>query len=230
MQAWTSRKLSERRSHRKARGFNRFLKPTVFLLALIPLAQLIWNIVAQQLGANPVETITHHTGDWTLRFLLLALAMTPLKRLSGWNGCIRVRRMLGLFAFFYASLHLLTYLWIDQFFVWADISADVIKRPYITIGMLSFTLLIPLAVTSTDRMIRRLGGRRWRMLHRLVYPAALGGIVHFLWLVKSDYREPLIYLALFGVLLLLRVPLRMRAQCATGGFPSEPRRASSRAS
>lgn len=226
MQAWTSPKPSRAKPRGTARGANGFLKPTVFLLALIPLAQLIWNTMAHQLGANPVETITHHTGEWTLRFLLITLAMPPLKRLSGWNGWIRVRRMLGLFAFFYASLHFLTYLWVDQFFVLADIWSDVIKRPYITVGILSFLILIPLAATSSDRVIRRLGGRRWRRLHRMVYPATLGAIVHFLWLVKTDYREPLIYLAVFGVLLLLRVPLRARSRNAARNFRPEPRRAS----
>lgn len=190
---------------KQRRGLSLY-KPIVFVLALVPLGLLIWSAFNDGLGANPVETITYHTGDWVLRFLLITLAITPLRRLSGWNALIRFRRMLGLFAFFYASLHFLTYVWLDQFFTWPDIVEDVLERPYITVGFTTFVLLIPLAVTSTNKMMRRLGGRRWAALHRLIYIAGLGGVLHYLWLVKADAREPLIYLAILAVLLLLRLP------------------------
>lgn len=185
---------------------SRALKPAIFLVALIPFALLLADAFGGRLGANPVEAITHRTGDWTLRMLLITLAVTPLRRLTGWNRLARVRRMLGLFAFFYACLHLLTYIWLDQFFDLGAVVEDVVKRPYITVGFTSFLLLLPLAATSTDRMARRLGGRRWRRLHRLAYVTAAGGILHFLWLVKADLREPAIYLAVFAVLMAARIP------------------------
>ena len=177
------------------------VKPIIFFLALIPLAILIYKIGHDDLGANPVERINRFTGDWVLRFLLLTLAVTPLRRLSGWNGLLRYRRMLGLFTFFYACLHFLSYAWLDQFFVLDDILRDVAKRPYITVGFASFLMLIPLAATSTHGMVRRLGARRWQRLHRLVYFIGVGGVVHYLWLVKSDISEPLIYGAVLAVLL-----------------------------
>ncbi len=184
------------------------IKPLIFVAALVPLALLVSDAVADALGPNPVEAIRLRTGDWTLRFLLITLAVTPVRRLSGWNALIRVRRMLGLFAFFYACLHLITYLWLDQGFYWSGIVEDVVERPYITIGVASFLLLVPLAATSTNGMVRRLGGKRWRRLHRLVYPAAFAGVFHYLWLVKADTREPLIYLAVLVGLMLLRLPWR----------------------
>jgi sulfoxide reductase heme-binding subunit YedZ len=183
----------------------RMAKPLVFLLCLVPLALLVAGAVAEDLGANPVEAITHTTGDWTLRLLLLTLAMTPLKRLIGRPWPIRFRRMLGLFAFFYASLHLLTYLWLDQGFDAQAIFEDVVKRPYITLGFAAFVLLVPLALTSTHAMMRRLG-RRWQTLHRAVYAIGVLGVVHYLWLVKADIREPLIYALILAALLLARVP------------------------
>jgi sulfoxide reductase heme-binding subunit YedZ len=177
------------------------MKVGVFSACLIPLAILAWDTITDHLGANPIEAITRQTGTWTLRFLLISLAVTPARRLAGWNSVIRFRRMLGLFAFFYASLHCLTYIWLDQFFVVEDIAKDVIERPFITVGFLGFVMLIPLAVTSTAKMIKRLGGKRWQLLHRLVYASALAGVVHYLWLVKADVQLPLIYGSLLAVLL-----------------------------
>lgn len=184
----------------------RRLKPFVFLLCLAPLGVLLWRGFRQDLGANPLEFITHATGDWTLRFLLLSLAVTPLRRLSGRPELIGFRRMLGLFAFFYGTLHLVTYLWFDKFFDLADILKDVAKRPFITAGMAAFLLLVPLAVTSTAGWIRRLGGKNWQRLHRLAYLAAAAGVVHYYWLVKSDVRRPLMYAGLAALLLLARLP------------------------
>jgi sulfoxide reductase heme-binding subunit YedZ len=178
-----------------------FLKAGVFAVCLVPLGILAVNALMRNLGANPIDEITDQTGIWTLRLLLISLAVTPLRRLTGWNRLIQVRRMLGLFAFFYASLHFLTYLWLDQFFAVEDIIADVMDRPFITIGFSSFVLLIPLVVTSTTAMIRRLGGKWWQRLHRLVYAIAVGGIVHYLWLVKADLRDPAIYGGLLALLL-----------------------------
>lgn len=183
----------------------RWGKATVFAAALAPLLILTWRGFRQELGANPIEFITHATGDWTLRFLVLTLAITPLRKILGMPELIQYRRMIGLFAFFYGCLHLLTYVWLDKFFDVADIWKDVWKRPFITAGTLSLVLMIPLAVTSTAGWIRRMGGRRWRLLHRLVYVSALAGVVHYYWLVKSDVRLPLVYGAITAMLLLWRV-------------------------
>lgn len=191
---------------RKGLTAERALKAGVFLLCLVPLALLVARALGDDLGANPIETITHHTGRWGLRLLLVTLAVTPLRQLTGWGGVMRLRRMLGLFAFFYLSLHFVTYAWLDQGLVWADVVEDVAKRPYVTVGFTAFLLLVPLAATSTDGMIRRLGGRRWKRLHRLVYVSAVGGCLHYLWLVKADSRDPLVYLAILTVLLALRLP------------------------
>lgn len=180
-------------------------KPLLFALALVPFGWLVWRGLSGQLGANPIEAITRFTGDWTLRFLCITLAVTPFRRLVGWSWVMRYRRMIGLFAFFYAVLHFATYLVLDQFFAWADIVDDIAKRPFITIGFTGFLMLIPLAVTSTNDMMRRLGGRRWQRLHRLVYVAAVGGVVHYFWLVKADLRQPLIYAAILALLLGYRV-------------------------
>ena len=185
-------------------------KPAIFIAALAPLAFLLWRAVQNDLGANPIETINRFTGDWVLRFLLITLAVTPLRRMFGWNTLLRFRRMLGLFAFFYVCLHFLSYAWLDQFFVFEDIVKDVAKRPYITVGFACFLLLIPLAATSTNSMIRRLGGKRWQQLHRLVYVIAIGGVIHFLWLVKSDLTQPLIYGAILALLLGIRLWNRAR--------------------
>ncbi len=188
------------------------LKPTVFVLCLVPLAMLVGWGLRGELGANPIEEITHQTGDWALRLLLVTLAVTPLRRLTGWTQPMRVRRMLGLFAFFYACLHLLTYLWLDQFFDWGEILKDIVKRPFITVGFAAFVLLVPLAVTSTRGMMRRLG-RRWQALHRAVYLVGVLAVVHYWWLVKADVRDPFFYAALLAVLLGYRlVHARQRSQ------------------
>ncbi|MDH3513279.1 MAG: protein-methionine-sulfoxide reductase heme-binding subunit MsrQ [Gammaproteobacteria bacterium] len=186
-------------------AIHKLIKPGLFIVALVPLAWLIYRTVNNDLGANPIETLNRYTGDWVLRFLMITLTVTPLRRLTGWNGLLRYRRMLGLFAFFYACLHFLSYVWLDQFFALSEILRDVAKRPYITVGFTSFLMLIPLAVTSTSGMIRRLGARRWQQLHRLVYFIGIGGVVHFLWLVKSDLREPLVYAAILALLLGFRI-------------------------
>lgn len=182
----------------------------VWAACLAPLASLGWKAVHQDLGANPIEYITHATGDWTIRFLVLTLAVTPARKLLGVPALIRFRRMLGLFAFFYGFLHLTTYLWLDKFFDVQEIVKDVIKRPFITVGTLAFVLMIPLAVTSTAGWIRRLGGKRWQWLHRLVYISATAGVIHYWWLVKSDIRLPLLYGTLVGLLLLYRAVAAVR--------------------
>lgn len=182
----------------------------LFLLCLAPLGWLLTASLLGTLGANPIEAIIRFLGDWTLRLLLLTLAATPLRRLTGWAWPLRLRRLLGLFAFFYAVLHLLAYAVLDQFFDWTAIGEDIIKRPYITMGMLAFLLLLPLAFTSSQAAMRRLG-RRWKQLHRLIYPAAILAIIHFTLMVKADLREPLIYAAILAILLGLRIlPARYR--------------------
>jgi sulfoxide reductase heme-binding subunit YedZ len=180
-------------------------KPLVFAACLLPSGLLAWRAWHGALGPNPIEAITHATGDWTLRLLLVTLAITPLRRLSGWNRVIGLRRMLGLFAFFYACLHLMTYLWLDQFFDWRAILHDVPRRPFITIGFAAFLLLVPLTATSTAGAIRRLGGRAWRRLHRLVYVAAAFGVIHYWWLVKADIRLPALYACVLAALFAVRL-------------------------
>jgi sulfoxide reductase heme-binding subunit YedZ len=197
---------------------SRWTKLLVFLLSLCPLMALGWRFLHDDLGANPIEFITHSTGDWTLRFLVFTLTITPLRKLSGVPQLIRFRRMLGLFAFFYGCLHLTTYLWLDKFFDLADIWKDVYKRPFITVGFLAFVLLIPLAITSTAGWIRRLGGKRWQLLHRLIYVSATAGVVHYYWLVKSDVRLPLLYASLVGILLLYRVVVWAQRNTPFGAF------------
>lgn len=183
---------------------SRWAKVLVFALSLVPLLVLGWRGLRQDLGANPVEFITRSTGDWTLRFLLLTLAISPLRKQAGLAALIRFRRMLGLFSFFYGSLHLLTYVWFDKFFDLGDILKDVATRRFITIGLFGFLAMLPLAVTSTSGWIRRLGGRRWKLLHRLVYACVAAGVVHYYWLVKSDVRFPLVYASIAGVLFATR--------------------------
>jgi sulfoxide reductase heme-binding subunit YedZ len=195
----------------------RLLKPIVAAAALAPLAYLALGAWRGSLGANPIEAVTRSTGVWTLRLLILTLAVTPLRRLTGWNDVIRLRRMLGLFAFFYGSLHLLTYVWLDQFFDWQAMAKDVVKRPFITAGFSAFVLLVPLAATSTAGMIRRLGGRAWRRLHRLAYVAAALGVVHYWWLVKLDTRPPLRYGVLLAALLLVRLLVSAWEQASKAG-------------
>jgi sulfoxide reductase heme-binding subunit YedZ len=189
----------------------RWVKAAVFLVCLVPAAALVWGAFQDALGANPIEYITRATGTWTLRFLAITLAITPVRKLAGWPKLIRFRRMFGLFAFFYGVLHLTTYVWLDQFFDFPGMVKDIMKRPFITVGFLAFLLMVPLALTSTAGWIRRLGGRRWQMLHRLVYASAVLGVVHYYWLVKSDIRAPLAYGAIIGVLLLYRVLHALRA-------------------
>lgn len=185
-----------------------WVKSAVFLIALLPLAKLGLAAYLDNLGANPIEKITHVTGFWALTFLLITLAVTPLRRLSGWLWLMRLRRMLGLFAFFYAALHFATYLVLDQFFDWEAIGKDIVKRPYITIGFSAFVVLIPLAISSNDAILRRLGGKRWLALHRLVYPCAVAGVVHFWWLVKKDITNPFIFAILLALLLGIRLAYR----------------------
>jgi sulfoxide reductase heme-binding subunit YedZ len=182
----------------------RWTKPFVFLLCLLPALLLARDWHKDALGANPAENIIHTNGDWTIRFLLITLCITPLRRLLRLPSLIRFRRMLGLFAFFYGCLHLMSYLWLDQFFDWAGIWKDIYKRPYITVGFTAWLLMVPLALTSTAWAIRKLGGKRWQMLHRLIYLSALGGVIHFYWLVKSDVSRPLLYGAILLVLMLYR--------------------------
>ncbi|MDG4553093.1 MAG: protein-methionine-sulfoxide reductase heme-binding subunit MsrQ [Candidatus Competibacter sp.] len=178
-------------------SYGKFL---LFCASLLPLAWLCWLVWQDRLGANPVETLSHRTGDWSLRFLLLTLAVTPLRRLTGWNGLQKFRRMLGLFAFFYVCLHFGVYLVFDQFFDLSAIFEDIAKRPYITVGFAGFLLLIPLAATSTNGMIKRLG-RNWQRLHRLVYLIGVLGVAHYWWLVKADLSEPLLYGGVLAALL-----------------------------
>jgi sulfoxide reductase heme-binding subunit YedZ len=180
------------------------VKPAVFALALLPFALIVWDAAHDQLGTDPVAQLEHRSGDWTLRLLLLTLAITPLRRLTGYAALLRLRRMLGLFAFFYACVHLATYLVVDLGGYWSQLLSEIAKRPYMTVGFSAWLLLLPLALTSTRAMMRRLG-RNWQRLHRLVYPAALLACLHFLWLVKADRREPLLYLAAFAALMLARL-------------------------
>jgi len=179
------------------------LKSALFLLCLSPTLWLIWLAISNQLGANPVETLTHQSGLWTLRFLLLSLAITPLCTLTGWRFPKRLRRMLGLYTFFYALLHLLIYLILDRGLFIADIWEDIIERPYITVGFGTFVLLVPLAITSNNYFMRRMG-KRWKQLHQLAYLCGFGGVVHYMWLVKADMLNPGIYLLIFLLLMLFR--------------------------
>jgi len=183
----------------------RWLKPVVFLACLAPLGRLIWRGLHADLGANPIEAITHGTGDWTLTFLLVTLSVTPLRKLTRQYWLIGYRRMFGLFAFFYGTLHLTTYVWLDKFFDVHEMIVDITKRKFITAGMTAFALMIPLALTSTKWSIRKLGGKRWQVLHRLIYGSAIAGVIHYIWLVKADLKKPLEYGAVLGALLLYRV-------------------------
>ena len=187
------------------RGVLRNPKLWVFVACLLPIVSLLVLGGSGGLGANPIEFITRSTGTWTLVGLLLTLSITPLRRLTGQVALLRYRRMLGLFSFFYGCLHFVTYIWLDQFFDPAAIARDILKRPFITIGFTAFVLLIPLAATSTHAMMRRLG-RRWQQLHRLIYLIALLGVIHYVWLVKKDLTEPLIYGGVLACLLVLRLP------------------------
>jgi sulfoxide reductase heme-binding subunit YedZ len=203
----------------------RWTKVLVFVCCLLPAAWLGWRIWRQDLTPNPLEYLQHFTGDWTIRFLVLTLAVTPLRKLLRLPDLIRFRRMIGLFAFFYGCLHFLVYLWFDKLFDAHEILKDIGKRPFITAGFAGLALMLPLALTSTAGWIRRLGGRRWRLLHRLVYASAMAGVVHYYWLVKSDVRLPLLYASLVVLLLGARVvswglPNRSRVSAA---LTDEPR-------
>ena len=180
------------------------IKAIVFFLCLLPAVNLALGWQADALGANPIETITRASGEWTLRFLLITLAVTPLRRLTGLHWLLRLRRMLGLYAFAYAAAHFAIYLWLDQFFDWGAIARDILERPFITVGFAAFVLLIPLAATSNSFAIRRLGGRQWQSLHRSVYAIAIIAVVHFWWLVKADVLEPAIYALILAALLGVR--------------------------
>jgi methionine sulfoxide reductase heme-binding subunit len=193
---------------------SKWTKVVVFLACLIPFGRLLWRAFHNGLtgfpdnmdfGANPIEFITHATGDWTIRFLVITLAITPLRKILRQPQLIRFRRMLGLFAFFYGCLHFSTWIGLDKFFAWSDMWKDVQKRRFITVGFAAFVLMIPLAVTSTAGMIRRLGGKRWQMLHRAIYLSAILGVIHYYWLVKSDVRKPLLYAVIVGILLAYRL-------------------------
>ena len=187
----------------------RALKPAVFVLCLLPLAWLLFRTFTGQLSANPVEDIIRTLGDWALRFLLIALAVTPVRIVTGWTEIGRLRRMIGLFAFTYVVLHVLSYVGIDQHFDMKALLEDVAKRIYITFGMAALAMLIPLAATSTDAMIRRLGGARWRKLHRLVYPAGIAGVIHYFLMIKAGFVQPLIYALILAALLGVRVYKRL---------------------
>lgn len=186
----------------------------LFACSLLPFARLAAFIATDRLGANPIEFITRNTGDWTLYFLCLTLAVTPLRRLSGWHWLIRLRRMLGLFTFFYACLHFTTFLWFDHFFDVQEMWADVLKRPFIAVGFTAFVMLVPLAATSTNAMVRRLGGKRWQWLHRAIYLIAPLAILHFWWMKagKNDFAQPILFGTIVAILLLARVAWRLRRE------------------
>jgi len=205
---------------------SKWTKVVVFLLCLIPFDIIMWRAFHSDLTANPVEFVEHWFGDWTMRFLLITLSITPLRKLLRLPLLIRFRRMLGLFAFFYACFHFCAWIGLDHFFNFHDMWADVLKRRYITVGFAGFVLLIPLAITSTAGWIRRLGGKRWRMLHRAIYLTAILGVIHYYWLVKSDVRKPLQYAAILAVLLLWRIGFwfygRTKRAAARPAAPPEP--------
>jgi len=194
---------------------HRYLKPVLFLACLLPLARLVWRGFHAGLGANPIEAITHSTGNWTLILLLVTLSITPLRKLTRQYWLIGWRRMLGLYAFFYGTLHLMTYVWLDKFFDIHEMLKDIAKRKFITAGMTAFVLMIPLALTSTKWAIRKLG-KRWQMLHRLIYFSAAAGVIHYIWLVKADLKKPLEYAAVLGVLLLYRLVAWITASAKRG--------------
>ncbi|MEE9132387.1 MAG: protein-methionine-sulfoxide reductase heme-binding subunit MsrQ [Gemmatimonadota bacterium] len=181
------------------------VRVSVFGLSLVPVTRIVVHALTGGLGANPIEELTHRTGWWTLAFLMLTLAVTPARQLTGWGPLVKLRRMLGLFAFFYATLHFAIYIGLDQFFAFDFIIEDIVERPYITVGFTALLILIALAITSPKRMVKRLGGKRWNRLHKLVYVAATLGVLHFLWLVKADIRQP----AIFGGILVTLLGYRL---------------------
>ena len=203
---------------------SRFTKLLIFINALVPLALMLWDVYQKRVGANPLEFVTRTTGMLTLVFLMFTLAVSPLRQITGLNWLVKFRRMLGLFAFFYGALHLITYVWFDRFFKFTSIPGDVVQRPFITLGMLAFFLMVPLAITSTNKMVKRLGGKRWRKLHMLVYVAAIAGVLHFWLLVKSDVRLPVT----FGFVLFLLLAHRVFVKFYPPSQPISGAKASSR--
>ncbi|PRC94772.1 sulfite oxidase heme-binding subunit YedZ [Solimicrobium silvestre] len=183
------------------------IKASLFVAALLPFLRLVLAVFTDHLGANPLEFITRNTGDWTLYFLCITLAVTPLRRLTGWSWMVKLRRMLGLYGFFYASLHFLTFLWFDHFFDVAEMLKDVVKRPFILVGFTAFILLMPLALTSTNKMIKRVGAKRWQQLHKLIYLIASLGVLHYFWMKagKHDFSQPVLFGSIVAILLLLRL-------------------------
>lgn len=206
----------------RSQWIRRVWKPGAFVLSLCPFLLLAYQWYADLLSANPIDDVTDTTGTWTLRFLMITLAITPLRKVTGWNWLLQFRRMVGLFAFFSVFLHFLTYVYLDQFFLWEEIVADVQKRPFITVGFTCFLLMIPLAATSNDRITKWMGGKRWQRLHRLVYVIGLGGVVHYLWLVKADSQRPLTYGAILLLLLGSRVWFVLQPRFARRGSRSVP--------
>lgn len=200
----------------------RFSKILIFINALVPLAIMLWDVYHKRVGANPVEFVTRTTGMLTLVFLTITLAVSPLRQITSLNWLVKFRRMLGLFAFFYGFLHLLTYIWFDRFFNFKSVPGDVVSRPFIALGMLAFFLMLPLAVTSTNNMVKRLGGKRWSKLHKLIYITAVAGVLHFWLLVKSDTRLPLT----FGFVLLLLLAHRLFVKFYPPAKPSGARASS----
>lgn len=199
------------------------LKVVVFIVCLVPLAQLGWGLWNDTLGANPVESLIRSLGRWALKFLLITLTITPLRKLTGFGWLLRFRRMFGLYAFFYAVVHWSVYLGLDQSFDWIAIAKDIIKRPFITMGMLTFTLLLPLAITSTNGMVQRMGAKNWQLLHRAVYAAGICAVLHFWWLVKLDTTWPKIYALMLALLLGARLLLRWRNKQTVRAEPVEAR-------
>lgn len=191
------------------------IKAALFVVCLLPLVRLLVLGFTDGLGANPIEFVTRSTGTWTLTFLLVTLSITPLRQLLNQPVLMRLRRMFGLFAFFYVSLHFTTYIWLDQFFELPEIAKDIVKRPFITVGFVAFVLLIPLAATSNNKVIKRMGAQRWRHLHRLVYVASILGVVHYWWLVKKDLTQPIIYASILTILLAYRVVAARRSRVLT---------------
>lgn len=203
MQAWILNVISEQRLSANTKA--NVVKTLLFIVCLLPLIYLVWGLLTDNLGANPVETLTRSSGLWALRFLLITLLVSPVRCYTGLTAIVKYRRMLGLYAFFYASVHMLLYLGLDQLFDIQDIWKDIVKRPFITVGFISFVLLLPLAITSTNKMMKRLGGKRWKRLHRLIYLIATLSCIHFLMLVKADIREPVIYMILLSLLFFVRL-------------------------
>jgi sulfoxide reductase heme-binding subunit YedZ len=205
---------------------SKWTKVVVFPVCLVPFALLVWRAFHNDLTANPSQFLEHTTGDWTIRFLVITLSVTPLRKILHLPQLIRFRRMFGLFAFFYVCMHFTMWIWFDKFFAWSDMWADVHKRPFITVGFTGFVLLIPLAATSTAGWIRRLGGKRWQRLHRLIYVTAVAGVIHYYWLVKSDVRKPLEYGVLVAALLAWRLGMwilgRRRKSPPATVRPKEP--------